>query len=575
VSFANVTIRTRLALLLVFVNVLLFAAAGYAWYAIARLNGQLEHSLRIQSLSDKAMDAARLGQIDYKVQVQEWKNMLLRSQDPQLLEKHTAGFRDSSAKVKANLAALNDQAAALGLAQGIADKALAEHEEGDRKYAEALKRLNTSDFASAEVVDKAVRGIDRAATDHIDALAKTVQERADFLAGKTEMAAADEKRNLIIGLTLLALIAVSVSGIAGYITISAITRRLAVATEFARKVAAGNLDAQVETGRQDELGQLLGSMREMNDSLAAIVDRVRQAAELVTTASSQIAAGNTDLSSRTEEQASSLEETAASIEEMTATVNQNAQNAGQADAVASSAAEVALRGGQAVDQVVKTMEGIQASSRKIADIIGVIDSIAFQTNILALNAAVEAARAGEQGRGFAVVAGEVRSLAQRSAEAAKEIKSLITDSVGRVDHGAKLADGAGQTMAELVASVKQVSQIIGEIAAATKEQSSGIAQVNVAVADLDKATQQNASLVEESTSASEALKELANEMVDAVSVFKLASRGSALATQVRPVGISAPQRVTARKPAALPRRGADQSTALVAGGRGHEEWKEF
>jgi methyl-accepting chemotaxis protein len=237
--------------------------------------------------------------------------------------------------------------------------------------------------------------------------------------------------------------------------------------------------------------------------------------------------GNGDLSSRTEEQASSLEETAASIEEMTATVNQNAQNAGQASDVATGAADIARKGGAAVDQVVGMMSGIQASSKKISDIIGVIDSIAFQTNILALNAAVEAARAGEQGRGFAVVAGEVRSLAQRSAEAAKEIKGLITDSVERVDAGARLADDAGRTMAEVVASVNRVSSIIGEIATATTEQSTGIAQVNQAVADLDKVTQQNASLVEESTAAAEQLRVLAGEMVETVAVFRLSGPSKA------------------------------------------------
>jgi methyl-accepting chemotaxis protein len=234
-----------------------------------------------------------------------------------------------------------------------------------------------------------------------------------------------------------------------------------------------------------------------------------------------------------------------------------------------------LRGGAAVDQVVTMMENIQASSRKIADIIGVIDSIAFQTNILALNAAVEAARAGEQGRGFAVVAGEVRNLAQRSAEAAKEIKSLITDSVGRVDTGAKLADGAGKTMTELVSSVNQVSRIIGEIAAATKEQSAGIAQVNVAVADLDKATQQNASLVEESTAASESLKGLAREMVDAVSVFQLAGRAPSSARQAQG-STGASRAIAERKVTALPRKSRPTGEpALPVAAHGDEVWKEF
>ncbi|MEP7068113.1 MAG: methyl-accepting chemotaxis protein [Usitatibacter sp.] len=571
-SFANITIRTRLTLLLAFVNALLFAAAGYAWYAITRLNDQLVHTIQVQERSDDAMNSIRGAQLNYKIQVQEWKNMLLRSQDTQLFERHSKGFADSSAKVVKHLTALNAQAVAIGLAPGLADKSLAEQAEGNRRYAEALKLLHSSDFTSAQDVDKAVRGIDRATTEHIDDLAKIVQKHADNLASQITEAAAAEKKVLIVGLALLALIAASVSIVAGYLTILNITRRLKRATDFAKTVAAGNLDAEVETGRQDELGQLLGSMREMNGSLASIVDRVRQAAEMVTTASSQIAAGNTDLSARTEEQASSLEETAASIEEMTATVNQNAQNAGQANDVAATAAQVAKRGGDAVDQVVKMMESIQGSSRKIGDIIGVIDSIAFQTNILALNAAVEAARAGEQGRGFAVVAGEVRSLAQRSAEAAKEIKSLITDSVQRVDAGAKLADGAGQTMGEVVSSVNRVSQIIGEIAAATKEQSSGIVQVNQAVGDLDKATQQNASLVEESTAASESLKELAREMVDAVSVFRLSSRPAALAASPWTASATLPAR---ERPAARPRIESKVHTKALVPASGAEEWKEF
>jgi methyl-accepting chemotaxis protein len=314
----------------------------------------------------------------------------------------------------------------------------------------------------------------------------------------------------------------------------------------------------------------------MNDSLTGIVGRVRQAAELVTSASGEIAVGNADLSSRTEEQASSLEETAASIEEMTATVNQNAQNASQASGVAIAAADVARKGGVAVDEVVRTMEGIQASSRKIGDIIGVIDSIAFQTNILALNAAVEAARAGEQGRGFAVVASEVRSLAQRSAEAAKEIKGLITDSVDRVDAGARLADDAGKTMTEVVASVNRVSHIIGEIASATSEQSTGIAQVNQAVADLDKVTQQNASLVEESTAASESLKELAGEMSEAVSVFRLSASSAALPAPRAAVKLAAPMHhksPTKHEPARLGNKVKAKALAPAAGGE--DNWKEF
>src|SRR5688572_2406301 len=574
--FASLTVRTRLALLLAFVNLMLFAAAGYAWYAISRLNGQLEHTIKEYHHVEAAANFARKAQVDFKVQVQEWKNVLIRGNDPALYERHWKAFTDRSQQVKANLVALNAEAKTIGLPGEIADKAIAEHEELDRRYHAAIKSFDATKEASADVVDQLVRGIDRAATENIDGLVTRVQEHGDVLATATSKSAVSEKQSLVIGLILLVIVAAAVSMVAGTLTIVTITRRLQKATEVAREVAAGNLTAKIEVGRNDELGQLLKSLGEMNDSLTGIVGRVRQAAELVTSASGEIAMGNADLSSRTEEQASSLEETAASIEEMTATVNQNAQNASQASGVAISAAEVARKGGVAVDEVVKMMESIQGSSRKIGDIIGVIDSIAFQTNILALNAAVEAARAGEQGRGFAVVAGEVRSLAQRSAEAAKEIKGLITDSVDRVDAGARLADDAGKTMVEVVSSVNRVSHIIGEIASATGEQSTGIAQVNQAVADLDKVTQQNASLVEESTAASESLRELAAEMSEAVSVFRLnGATASQLPAPKAHAKLAAP---TAHK--GLPKRDVRLATAakpkaLAATAGAEDHWKEF
>jgi methyl-accepting chemotaxis protein len=297
------------------------------------------------------------------------------------------------------------------------------------------------------------------------------------------------------------------------------------ASEVMRKMAAGDLSADVRV-KSDDTGSLLFAVKSMRDSLVNIVGQVRSGTDTIATASSEIASGNLDLSSRTEQQASSLEETASSMEELTSTVKQNAENARQAAQLAFSASDVASKGGAVVEKVVETMESINASSKKIVDIISVIDGIAFQTNILALNAAVEAARAGEQGRGFAVVASEVRTLAQRSAAAAKEIKGLIDDSVGKVDAGSKLVNEAGATMEEIVASVKRVTDIIGEISSASDEQTSGIEQINQAIMQMEQVTQQNASLVEEAAAASDSMQEQARSLASVVSVFRLDGRPS-------------------------------------------------
>ena len=298
------------------------------------------------------------------------------------------------------------------------------------------------------------------------------------------------------------------------------------ALRLAGQIAQGDLTGQIVTRSNDEVGQLITALADMQGSLSSMVAHVRQNAESLEAASSEIAQGNHDLSARTESQASALEETAASMEELSSTVRQNADNARHANQLAQSASAVAVQGGEAVAQVVNTMTGINESSRKIADIIGVIDGIAFQTNILALNAAVEAARAGEHGRGFAVVAAEVRSLAQRSAEAAKEIKTLISDSVGRVEQGSALVDRVGATMKEVVDSIRRVTDIMGEISAASTEQSQGVAQVGEAVTNMDQVTQQNAALVEQMAAAASSLKGQSEELVQTVAVFKLAGEGS-------------------------------------------------
>jgi len=297
------------------------------------------------------------------------------------------------------------------------------------------------------------------------------------------------------------------------------------AVSVAQGIAQGDLTRVIHVHSKDELGQLLGSLHEMQLSLSQVVANVRQGSEGVATASAEIAQGNHDLSARTEQQASALEETAASMEELSSTVKQNADSARQANQLAMNACTVAIQGGEVVGQVVETMKGINESSRKISDIISVIDGIAFQTNILALNAAVEAARAGEQGRGFAVVASEVRSLAGRSADAAKEIKSLINASVERVEHGTALVDKAGVTMTEVVSSIKRVTDIMGEISAASNEQSLGVSQVGEAVSQMDQTTQQNAALVEQMAAAASSLKSQAQELVQVVAVFQLDPAG--------------------------------------------------
>ena len=314
--------------------------------------------------------------------------------------------------------------------------------------------------------------------------------------------------------------------------------------ESIRHIAGGDLEQDINVHGTNEMGQLADSLRHMQSELVRTVGDVRSGADAIYSGASEISAGNNDLSSRTEQQAASLEETAASMEELTATVKQNAENARQASHLALSASETAQKGGKVVDNVVQTMRDIAGSSQKIADIISVIDGIAFQTNILALNAAVEAARAGEQGRGFAVVAGEVRNLAQRSAQAAREIKSLIEDSVGRVEIGSTLVESAGETMDEIVSAVTRVTDIMGEIASASDEQSRGIDQVGLAVAEMDRVTQQNASLVEESAAAAAALEEQASRLTQAVAVFRTRRVARPASAGITPVQTMAPTVLT-------------------------------
>ena len=379
-----------------------------------------------------------------------------------------------------------------------------------------LKRQEGGENVNDEVVAK----VFPAAADYyasVNELVKYQDRRMNATKAAADAAAAQGVMALGVG-CVLALFAGL--GFAVVLTRS-VVKPVREAQTLAQAIAAGDLTRDIRSNARDEMGQLMQSMGAMATSLREIVGAVRSSSESIATGSSEIATGNADLSQRTEEQAANLQQTAASMEQLSSTVNNNALTAVEAERLAGSASDIAAQGGVVVGQVVQTMEGITAASRKIADIIGVIDGIAFQTNILALNAAVEAARAGEQGRGFAVVAGEVRSLAQRSAEAAREIKSLITDSVERVEAGSRQVDAAGNTMADIVGQVRRVNDLIGEISNATQEQKQGIGQVSNAVSQLDQVTQQNAALVEQSAAAADSLSQQTRRLVDAVSRFKL------------------------------------------------------
>jgi methyl-accepting chemotaxis protein-1 (serine sensor receptor) len=526
---SNLKIGVRLGLLGAFFFVALAVVATSGWRALADSNQRSADAMARSVAMSQAIDTARSAQVEFKIQVQEWKNILIRGNDPAQLDKYSAAFVKGGENTRAELQRLAALLDKLRLGTPLVDEAVKTQNELVARYMAALKKFDPAQADSAHVVDNLVKGMDREPTKKIDDIVAYIGAQAQRLSTTMaeENASAHQQAMLAMGVTLLITLVVGVVTVAALI--KSITVPLHAAVNVAQTVAGGDLSSEVRVNSADEIGDLLAALKRMQDNLSSIVGKVRSGTETIHGASVEIAGGNLDLSGRTEQQASSLEETAAAMVELTSTVKQNNENAAEACRLADNASSVAARGGSAVAQMVRTMGEINDSSRQIADIIGVIDGIAFQTNILALNAAVEAARAGEQGRGFAVVASEVRSLAQRSAAAAQEIKALIGTSVGRVEEGSRLVGQAGQTMEEVVASVQRVTAIIGDIAVASGEQRDGIEQISIAISQMDSVTQQNAALVEQAAAAAESLEQQAASLSQAVSIFKLQGAPAALA----------------------------------------------
>jgi methyl-accepting chemotaxis protein len=558
----NLKIGIRLGFGFGIILLMMIAQGFVSIYRMSEIEKSLDNIVNDSNFKIKAISEMRH---DVMVGAMATRNIALMTNEDDI-KTEVERIADSREDYKLNLENLNAQVksnagkatlakieSARAISVPLADKSVALARDG--KQAEALTIMMT------EVLPNQNKWL--------SALEEMVRLQ-DKLAEDAAAAAKDSYQKARLLTILIATAAAFLGCLIAWLVSRSISRPLDQAVAIARRVADGDLSAHLEVQTTDETGKLMQALKDMNEHLAQTVGRVRSGADTIATASTQIAAGNLDLSSRTEQQASSLEETASSMEELTSIVKQNADNARQANQLAVSASEVAVKGGAVVAQVVDTMGSIHTSSKKIVDIIGVIDGIAFQTNILALNAAVEAARAGEQGRGFAVVATEVRSLAQRSAAAAKEIKALIDDSVANVDAGSTLVEQAGSTMAQIVDSVKRVTDIMGEITAASSEQSTGIEQVNQAIAQMDEVTQQNAALVEQEAAATAALKTLAENLAQVVSAFQLdeaqaqagklgLSAADPKVTRVAQRAAKRPRISASATPASQPRTGTDDS----------------
>ena len=571
-NFSSLSIKTRITatLVLLAISMIVVGVLGLQGMngIVEDLDDMYERRVRVVG----TLGDLRASELDRQALI----SLNVMADDPQRLQE----IKSERTKAKARAKELQEEYASKQISEE-GRRTTDNIASAERSYQAVIDEVDTAitagddELASKLIVDKLDPAFDVLNTALIDASAfqfKRAEEALEQARGEF-----GTSRNVVVFSMILA---AALAAVFAVMLLRSIMSALTAAVTVADKIANGELGHEIPTDRRDELGALLGALKRMDGKLNEIVNGVRTASDAVGGAAAQLSKGNDDLSQRTQEQASALEETASSMEEMTATVKQNADNARQANQLATGARGQAERGGTVVQRAVGAMEEINASSRKIADIISVIDEIAFQTNLLALNAAVEAARAGEQGRGFAVVASEVRSLAQRSATAAKEIKELIGDSVAKVSVGSGLVDESGKVLAEIMESVKKVSDIVAEIAAASEEQASGIEQVNNAVTQMDDTTQQNAALVEEAASAAKSMEQQAQSLIAEIGFFRAATQAhfehAASAVPAAPTHVAQVKQL--RRPAARPVRSVAKpvrSAAPMAKASGDDTWQEF